>query len=1007
MASSLLGSAVRAFLGKKSGSRSRIRPVLEVLEDRVMPYAFGGMPWANTNVTASFMPDGTLIGTNPSSLFARLNAVAATATWQREFARALQTWADNSNLNFHFVADDGSPSWTFGSAQGDSRFGDIRLGASPMPGYLAYTTFPSGNSGGGNMTLDSGTTFSIGGHPDLFSVLLHESGLALGLAEVGQPGVVMYGTLTGTYTGLASDDIAGIQALYGARRDDAYDAQATNNDFSTATTLALDGSGATTINADLTSLADIDYYRIVLPAGSDGTVTVSVDVSNLSLLAPKVLVFDAAQHLVGTADVGMAYGTAATVTISSLAPGQTYYVAVDGATTDVFGMGAYRLNIGPGQGTSPPPGPSVNGVPNDGAGSDINFQSSTTTLSANWAGVFSDAQNGITGYQWKVGTTPGGSELFDYTAAGISDASATRSGLTLASGQTYYVTVRATNGTGTSSAATSNGVTVDSSAPVVTGSPRDGTGADINVQGSSTSISANWAGVFSDAVAGITSYEWAIGISPGATNVQGYASVGTATSASASGLTLVQGQTYFVTVRACNGAGLSSSATSDGVMVGGAPLITGAPSDGGGADIAFQSSTTSLSANWAGVFSDAQSGISGYEWSIGTSAGAVNVQNFTSIGLATSATRTGLSLTSGLTYFVTVRATNGVGLITTASTNGVTVDKSAPTVTGAPKDGSGADINFQTSTTNLSANWAGVFNDAQSGITTYEWKVGTTSGGSQLFDFTTEGISGTTAGRTGLTLVPGQTYYVTVRARNGAGLASTATSNGVKVDNSAVAVTGLPRDGTGADVSSQTSTTAISANWSGVFSDAQSGITGYEWAIGTTAGGTDIQGFTSVGTATSKTRTGLALTLWQTYYVTVRATNGVGLTATASTNGVMVVLASDSYETNNTFAAAKSLGTFDSFSKTGLTINDASDVDYYKFVAKTGGTYQVSISFTNAAGNLDLAIYDSNQNLLASSTSTGDNELITLTLTAGQSYYIKVYSPDGAMNSYSLKIARS
>src|SRR5262249_18833691 len=108
-----------------------------------------------------------------------------------------------------------------------------------------------------------------------------------------------------------------------------------------------------------------------------------------------------------------------------------------------------------------------------------------------------------------------------------------------------------------------------------------------------------------------------------------------------------------------------------------------------------------------------------------------------------------------------------------------TLDYSAPTVSGVPSDGPAADIDFQTSNTTLNANWAGVFADPGSDISGYEWKVGTTSGGNELFDFTTTGISGTTATATGLNLTPGQRYFVTVRATNGAGLQATATSDGV------------------------------------------------------------------------------------------------------------------------------------------------------------------------------------------------------------------------------------
>jgi hypothetical protein len=126
-----------------------------------------------------------------------LRTIAPTQTWQQAFARALQTWASVSPLNFHFVADDGSPTGTAGLAQGDSRFGDIRLGAYPwgQTGALAYTYFPSSVSTvGGDLSLNSDQPWNIGSYVDLFSVLLHETGLAVGLGETTVYGTVMCGT---------------------------------------------------------------------------------------------------------------------------------------------------------------------------------------------------------------------------------------------------------------------------------------------------------------------------------------------------------------------------------------------------------------------------------------------------------------------------------------------------------------------------------------------------------------------------------------------------------------------------------------------------------------------------------------------------------------------------------------------------------------------------------------------------------------------------------------------
>ena len=71
-------------------------------------------------------------------------------------------------------------------------------------------------------------------------------------------------------------------------------------------------------------------------------------------------------------------------------------------------------------------------------------------------------------------------------------------------------------------------------------------------------------------IAGLGRYEWAVGTSPCATDVQGYTDVGMALHARmASADGLKPGTRYFVAVRATDAAGLSSAATSNGVWVAG------------------------------------------------------------------------------------------------------------------------------------------------------------------------------------------------------------------------------------------------------------------------------------------------------------------------------------------------------------------------------------------------------------------------------------------------------
>jgi hypothetical protein len=346
-------------------SRSKnCRPTLEALEDRLVPYALSGYQWANTNVSASFMPDGTISdGGVPSNLFATLNAVAPTETWQREFARALQTWADVTPLNFHFVSDSGAESGTNGLSQGDSRFGDTRFGGYAATNFVGIGYFPSGDTRSGDASLNTAVAWHIGTDTDLYSVLLHETGHTIGL-DHSQVAAVMYPTIWSVFSGLYADDIAGAQAIYGSRQPDAYDAAAKNDGIPSASVLTVDGSGALSISADLSSLADIDFYRVTAPAGSNGNLTVSVDARNLSLLDPKVSVYGSTGNLLGTVSA-TTYGSVATMNLSGLAGGQTYYLVADGATSDVFGMGAYNLKTQfSGFSTLSPPMPTlaINGV---------------------------------------------------------------------------------------------------------------------------------------------------------------------------------------------------------------------------------------------------------------------------------------------------------------------------------------------------------------------------------------------------------------------------------------------------------------------------------------------------------------------------------------------------------------------------------------------------------------------------------------------------------------------
>src|SRR5262249_32692166 len=158
----------------------------------------------------------------------------------------------------------------------------------------------------------------------LFTVATHEIGHALGLYHSGVVTADMYSGYLGLKTGLTSDDVAGIQAIYsgGAGRSaDRFDQQSSNNTLGTATDVTgLPDTGKLTglVNGlDITTTSDTDFYRVDLPSNASGGLTVSVQSKGLSLLAPKLTVYAAdGSTALGTATVTGYTGGVATVNVA-------------------------------------------------------------------------------------------------------------------------------------------------------------------------------------------------------------------------------------------------------------------------------------------------------------------------------------------------------------------------------------------------------------------------------------------------------------------------------------------------------------------------------------------------------------------------------------------------------------------------------------------------------------------------------------------------------------------
>ena len=325
---------------------------------------------------------------------------------------------------------------------------------------------------------------------------------------------------------------------------------------------------------------------------------------------------------------------------------------------------------------------------------DGTYTISSIQLHATWTS--SDPQSGIVEYQYLIRQdSTSGTIIVNWTSTGTT-ASVTRTGLTLTNGKTYFFQVKAKNGAGLWSAiGSSNGIKVDTTAPTTPGLPTEGPSSAIDVDyDADGAYTVYWAAA-SDAESGIRTYELQERVGPSGAWATLSSSLAS-TSYSVSGR--LDKTQYVYQVRAMNTAGLWSawSATSDGILVDKtAPSPVTVTDDG-----AMTSSATQLHATWT-ASSDAESGIAEYQYLIrqDSTAGPIIV-NWTSVGLATTVTRTGLSLTNGATYYIGVQAKNGAELFSTAAySDGITVSSDTTPPTGSVTINSGAPYTMTTAVT--------------------------------------------------------------------------------------------------------------------------------------------------------------------------------------------------------------------------------------------------------------------------------------------------------------------
>lgn len=150
-------------------------------------------------------------------VFTAMSSKIDASTAQSEVLRAFQEWARYAPISFTpATGSQAARTISILFAPGSHGDGYPFDGPGKVLAHTFYPAPPNPEPIAGDIHLDDDESWQVGRSIDLYTVVLHEAGHALGLAHSDRPGAVMYpyyrlGAV------LSDDDIAGIRTLYGSR----------------------------------------------------------------------------------------------------------------------------------------------------------------------------------------------------------------------------------------------------------------------------------------------------------------------------------------------------------------------------------------------------------------------------------------------------------------------------------------------------------------------------------------------------------------------------------------------------------------------------------------------------------------------------------------------------------------------------------------------------------------------------------------------------------------------
>ena len=339
-------------------------------------------------------------------------------------------------------------------------------------------------------------------------------------------------------------------------------------------------------------------------------------------------------------------------------------------------------------------------------------------------------------------------------------------------------------------------------------------------------------------------------------------------------------------LRACNGVGLCSEAVSQPLLrvhnapsggsaeIGplaeiGSPEI-GPPAYSGDESVRLLSDPSRVTVSWAAFNASGVHNVSSklqYEACLGTTAFGCQVVSFVSAGLAAGGPHSfsfdSLALPCGVSYFVTVRATNCAGLRHAVASEGARLCCSSPAAGSVSvADADGLPVQYATRHTPLSVSWSD-FSEPCSGVRWFTVAL-LDEGGSELLQLWEGAPNSSTASYTvtignladlaspsGASIVQ-DSHRVRVMATSALGLNTSATSASFSIDEQAPAARLSVFDGAdGArDLSCASLNVPLGCAWSSPLRNHSGAPLYAEWALGTAALGSDVQPFQRVALTT-------------------------------------------------------------------------------------------------------------------------------------------------------------